>query len=599
MYSDRVAGKRASRPALDTSSRLFQHVTDNQEDRRLYEEASVQLYDATPDANVAKRHGVLKAKINGKIPQPWMSMTRQVNGPASSAAGPAIAACHQNSYHLSLTRSASPEAFSAVDAIIPPHHHPQSANSVPYSEGLFGRQRAAKRKSAPAAPLPHQHSGSMADRLQATRSYKANSPDLQHHYQMSQAAQHALAALDRVNSRKGHTPSVATPAAVQPQQHLDALDRFNARKGYPQPAAAAACFGDPQTAADHSCTVVVIGTPQIQPGWSAQGQAPPRGSLRADQRPHAQLSRRQEAQRPLDALDLFNMRHKGSNSGAEASAHGAATEYQQPAQQTQMVEDPGQPPLDGLHRFNARKQQDRSKAAGAATSKPVVNPVIVYGKMTDTREDESQQSQTSSVQPEHVSCLPATTAAAMAESSMTTYTPDALDRVNSILLARRNSRKRASTPLHRSSASPEATENSTHLLTDAHLQGSGEIASGSNHADAFDHSRHKAGVVQAMGRESAVTAAFGSGLHSAAAWQDGAQTAYMGSTQGHGTAGGQRALKLKHKRMRAFDSDISGECEQQLNAMKRNRPVSEGGVGVRAVGSETVAQTGNVFKRLG
>ncbi len=41
--------------------------TDNQEDRRLYEEASVQLYDATPDANVAKRHGVLKAKINGKM----------------------------------------------------------------------------------------------------------------------------------------------------------------------------------------------------------------------------------------------------------------------------------------------------------------------------------------------------------------------------------------------------------------------------------------------------------------------------------------------------------------------------------------------------
>ena len=41
--------------------------TDNQEDRRLFEEASVQLYDAAPDANVAKRHGVLKAKINGKM----------------------------------------------------------------------------------------------------------------------------------------------------------------------------------------------------------------------------------------------------------------------------------------------------------------------------------------------------------------------------------------------------------------------------------------------------------------------------------------------------------------------------------------------------
>ncbi len=55
----------------------------------------------------------------------------------------------------------------------------------------------------------------------------------------------------------------------------------------------------------------------------------------------------------------------------------------------------------------------------------------------------------------------------------------------------------------------------------------------------------------------------------------------------------------KHKLMRAFDSDIGGEREQQLNVVKRTKPVSEGGVGVRAVRPETVAQTGNVFKRLG
>ncbi|KAL0043498.1 hypothetical protein WJX79_006295 [Trebouxia sp. C0005] len=231
MYSDRLAGKRALRPALDTSSRLFQHITDNQEDRRLYEEASVQLYDATPNANVAKRHGVLKAKINGKMPQPWMSMTRQVN--VSSAAG----------------------------------------------------------------------------------------------------------------------------------------------------------------------------------------QAPPRGSLRADQRPHAQLSRRQEAQRPLDGLDLFNMRHKAPDVRAEASTHGAATEYQQPAQQAQMVVD--QPILDGLDR---------------------------------------------------------------------------------------------------------------------------------------------------------------------------------GSYQGFGTAGGQRALVPQHKRMRAFDSDIGVECEQSLNVVRRNGPISAGG---GRVCPEHVAQIGTVFKRLG
>ncbi|KAA6418078.1 MAG: hypothetical protein FRX49_11919 [Trebouxia sp. A1-2] len=434
MYSDRLAGKRALRPALDTSSRLFQHIvrehTDNQEDRRLYEEASVQLYDATPNANVAKRHGVLKAKINGKMPQPWMSMTRQVN--VSSAAGPEAAACHQSSCQLSLTGSASPEASSAAEGIIPPRHHAQSADSVPYSEGLFGRQRAAKRKSAPAAPPPHQHSGSTANRQQVTKSFKLSSPDVEHHHQMSQAAQLALAALDR---------------------------------------------------------------------------APPRGSLRADQRPHAQLSRRQEAQRPLDALDLFNMRHKAPDVRAEASTHGAATEYQQPAQQAQMVVD--QPILDGLDRFNARK--GRSKAAGVA------NSITVAGT-------------------------------------------------------------------------------STHILIDAKMQVAGEAASGSDQADVNDHNKREAAGLQAREQGSAVSKGFASGLRSAAAWQDGAQTAYRGSYQGFGTAGGQRALVPQHKRMRAFDSDIGVECEQSLNVVRRNGPISAGG---GRVCPEHVAQIGTVFKRLG
>ena len=537
-------------------------------------------------------------------------MTRQVNGQASSAPGLAVAPCYQSSYQLSLTRSASPEASSAAEGIAP-HHHAQSGNSVPYSEGLFGRQRAAKRKAAPAAPPPppHQHSGSTADRQQATKSFKASSPDVDHHDQMSQAAQHALAALDRVNSRRGQTPTAAIPAAVQPQQHLDALDRFNARKGYSQPAAAAAvCFGDPQSAADHSHTALANGTAQssiaqVNPAWSAQGQAPPRGSLRADQRPHAQLSHRQEAQRPLDALDLFNMRRKAPNVGAETSAHGAATGHQQPPQQAQMVEEAGQPILDGLDRFNARKGRRKLVVNPGRT---VVNPGktdVNPGKMIDTREDtanESQQSHTTSVQPEQVSRLPAATAAAMAESSMTTHTPDALDRVNCLLLARRNLRKRASTPLHHSSASPGATQTSTHLLTDAKMGVAGQIASGSDQADINDHSMREAGGLQAREQGSAVSEVFGSGLRSAAAWQGGAQTACRGAHPGLNTAGGQKALVPKHKRMRAFDSDIAVECEQQqLNVVKRNRPVSENGVAVRAVRPETVAQTGTVFKRLG
>ena len=110
MYSERRQKASSARPAVNTTSRLFKQVvsfphisplvqtrcvdnlwfvknteeccrirlrnnrthytlclqTENQVDRQLYEEASQRLYDATPDTDVAKRHGILKAKINGQ-----------------------------------------------------------------------------------------------------------------------------------------------------------------------------------------------------------------------------------------------------------------------------------------------------------------------------------------------------------------------------------------------------------------------------------------------------------------------------------------------------------------------------------------------------
>ena len=38
----------------------------NQEDRKLYEEATAQLYETTPETSPARRHGLLKAAINSK-----------------------------------------------------------------------------------------------------------------------------------------------------------------------------------------------------------------------------------------------------------------------------------------------------------------------------------------------------------------------------------------------------------------------------------------------------------------------------------------------------------------------------------------------------
>lgn len=570
------------------------------------------LLRASHDTDHAIYCGAANLHLTACRPQPWMTMTRQLHGQESSA--PAASLHHQTSHHPSSARSASPDASSATDSMTT-QHDPQSADPIPFSEGLFGRQRAAKRKAVPAQPP--QHVASTSDRQGIHRSLTADQPAAEAH-QAQHAVQQALVALDRVNARRRQTASAAAAPAAQPQRHLDALDRFNASKGHPPQTAAAAPavgFSGAQSVPHRSAALFSSstahrgtdsstshrGTDQSAPSKLAQGQAHWNGPMGAYQHPPAPPSHHTEAHRPFAAQDR---RQRSCTSDASLLDDAAAGDCQGPFQQAGVCRGAAQRPLDGLDRFNARKH--RSKASTPASRSAVGGPVPVLTRTDAAREDaanDSQQSQTTFADLEQVSCLPAgRAAAAAANSSMATHTPDALDRVNSILMARRDSRKPSSARLHRSSASPEATESSTQPQTDTHMQPTAQAALGGENAEAID-SHTQARVTSDQGRADSIPQASVVGLRSAAAWRDDGRKANVvnGDNLVRQLAAEQASV-AKHKRMRSFDSDSDGQSSQAKDdddVTKRSRSSSRNASGSRGMRSGQVVQTANVFKRLG
>ena len=495
-------------------------------------------------------------------------------------------------------------------------HDPQSADPTPFSEGLFGRQRAAKRKAVQTQPPQHTASTSDGQSPHRSRSLIADQSTAEAH-QAQQAVQQALAALDRVNARRRQTASAAAAPAARPQQHLDALDRFNASKGHPPQTAAAAPavrFCGPQSVPHRSAAVFSSstahrgtdsstshrGTDQPAPSRLAQGRAHWNGPMGANHHPPALLSHHTEAHQPFAAQDR---RQRSCTSDASLLDDVAADDCLGLLQQAGVGREAAQRPLDGLDRFNARKHH--SKASSLANRSDVVRPVHVGSGAGAAREDatnDSQQSQTTSADLEQFSCLPTGRAAARVNSSMATHTPDALDRVNSILLARRDSRKPSSARLHRSSASPEATESSTQPQTDAHMQPTAQAALGGENAEAID-SHTQARVTSDHGGADGIAQASVVGLRSAAAWRDDGKKAKVvnGGNLVRQLAA-EKAPVVKHKRMRAFDSDSDGQSSQAKDdddVTKRSRSSSRNASGLGGMRSGQVVQTANVFKRLG
>lgn len=495
-------------------------------------------------------------------------MTRQTNGKTSRSASPALqtpAVQVQSSRQPASIRSASPTATPAADDAMAHHHsHSASAGAAPYSQGLFGRERALKRKPTPVPPGFSDQSLDDLDTADRRKSRKVHSHSTQLPH-MPQAVKQALNALDRVNACRGYAPaSTSEPADQLHQQFLDGLDRYNARMGHTQSAATLSSDAHRQAghlshAADSINTnrgksATAVSSPSLlratnaDPGGSAQ---------QLDQRPHDSFS--QVARRPADALDMFNMRHKGHSSTAELPVSATAHHRQQLRHPQQTCPADAQRALDGLDRFNARKGHHGATAATKDHS-------IASAGKEDTAND-SQQSQTTSLEPDQISCLHSR-AGALAGSSVTSHDPDALDRVNSVLLARRQSRDASLAGHYPSSSSPEATESRTHGQTDTKQQ-----------------SRQQCG------------------LRSAAAWQNDSSglppnPLLQSDNMPEGFTVRSKASHLR-KRMRAFDDDIDRGLAQQGNVIRRVLPACQSAVNSDGFRSGRAVQKGGVFTRLG
>ena len=378
-------------------------------------------------------------------------MTRPAEA-ATLLAVPAVqtpAAHAQSLNQLSSGRSSSPAANPAADDHASNRQHDNAAGggTVPHSEGLLGRERAAKRKQLSVSTAPDDLIHRASDRHKLRKLHTPGA-DL---YQASSTAKQGSDALDRYNARHGLKPAVSTP---EPEERiLDALDRFNAKRGYSRP------VEEPSSAAQGPATSVDPVRGRVQIGSSnrlliqASQHQPGRHDQMLSQRPHNQLSH-QVAQRPSDALDMYNMR-KGH---AKVTANDSSSDQQQPFRSLEVHQIKAQRPLDALDRFNARKGQSPASQA-TQYNNSAASPI-----KEDTAND-SQQSQTTSVEPEQVTRRHGKEPAVLGECSVAGHTPKALVGVNSVLLARHWSRDPSLAIVDHAASSPEATQSSTHTQT--------------------------------------------------------------------------------------------------------------------------------------
>ena len=390
-------------------------------------------------------------------PQPWMSMTRQANSQPPLSPALQTPANQDHSFrHPSVARSSDDEAAASASLHLQHQslYHSASHRAQPHSEGIFGRQRAAQQAQASVPSNQHMP----ADHPNSPRPVLHPAPSAQQG-QNTAAPQPVPDALDRFNARRGRSSAWASTPLQPAEQPFDALDRFNARRGF-APQASAPCKG--------SAAVGGLVTDRLKShiGTHDEGRAsqdmlahvsqPMQG--RVDQlpgqsaisEPVQQQQQQQQARHCLDALDRFN-RRKGSKLSSRSSTPAAVVQ-------------------SGLHSVPCQEDQQTSDILKRCKR---VQPQQTSAEEEHGRQvaaDDSQQSQSTLIRSQHVSSSGhGRTVLATAEGFTATHTPDALDRINSVLLARRSSRTDVPAAKRcRSSASPDAQESSTHAQTGAH-----------------------------------------------------------------------------------------------------------------------------------
>lgn len=498
-------------------------------------------------------------------PKPWMSMTRQ----ALSHASPSVRtpANQTFSHRLSPDRSSChKDAPAAARSHASCHQHQSSSSdATPYSEGLFGRQQAAKRHHVPldvtAAPLTTQQASLIS------------TPAAQQRNASIQSSKPILDALDRFNARHGKRSS-SSPGLLQPaQQPMDALDCFNARKGFSQQTCAL------RQAAEPSSTVTLTGEGQTVPtsrGMLSQSPLPssarqqPSQSARPDAPPH------QQAQRPMDALDRFNRRKGVKPSSRKPAREDSPTAELHPRLHAHASEAAQQPlhSSSSLHRCKRLQSVASHHAADGQ----------------DIMAEDSQLSQSTSLGSQHASDLRAARPApSLTEGFTATHTPDALDRVNSILLARRRAWTDVPAAETRvASSSPDAT------VSSRPARPAGVRLASQPRGMSIDVVEHFS--VGAMRHGGAVP----SGLYSSS-------TVHRPSTADRllnarasvasQVSGPVKTMPLVKKRMRAFDNDDETSADDIAPRKKANMASAVGGLHTGHTSLGHTQQRG-VFMRL-
>lgn len=531
-------------------------------------------------------------------PKPWLSMKRQ----APTQASPLLSTPANVTFKPNQLRSyqSSPEEASPVPSPAP-SQHPQSLSSdnpIPYSSGLFGRQHAAKRQH-----LPDGHASVSASPRDSPNACLHSTPTINQRGASSlQPSMHVPDALDRFNARRGSRLSATTALSKPAQQHLDALDRFNARKGFTQQTSMA------RTAVAHS------GGASSNPAGQVHTHSAPTDphhavtdlQSRAKSQMHALLSssqptqaaapqhaqhaqQQQQTQRGLEALDRVNRRRgfKTSSNSPSPSTQGAATTTaaehmsrlhplarQQAQRPLHELASPHPHPRPQPHRLSCQQASEGVEVQGNAA-------------------EDSQQSQCTSVESQRVTELRSSRPAVpLVQGFAPSHTFDALDRVNSLLLARRKSRTQApAAGSCRASASPDASVSSAHAQTvDTQVTSNpvglcvDEVKASSCGQIQQDDTVPPSSIVSSRMHPSTHKSRIADMMHSAKA-----------------TLGASRSVKnapVVKKRMRAFDNDDDGEDSMGGSDILRKRAKADYAVAHDCHTTGRGAQHGTVFNRL-
>lgn len=490
----------------------------------------------------------------------------------------------------------SPEEASPVPSPAP-SQQPQSLPSdrpIPYSSGLFGRQRAAKRQH-----LPDVHASVSASPLDTPKASLHSTPTVN---QRGASSFHVPDALDRFNARRGSRLSATTAPSKPAQQPLDALDRFNARKGFTQQTSMAhkAAAHSGGASSDPAAQVHTHSAPTGPHHAANDPQSRAKSQMHAllpsSQQPsqsaalqHAQQQQQQQqTQRGLEALDRVNRRRgfKTSSNATSPSTQIAATTTaaEHKSRLHPLARQQAQQPLHvlaGPHP-HPRPQPYRLSCQQAMEG--------VEGR--DNTAEDSQQSQCTSLESQRVteprSSRPAVP---LVQGFAPTHPPDALDRVNSLLLARRKSRTQApAAGVCRASASPDASVSSTHAQTvdtqianhpvDMSVDEVKASACGQIHQDDTVPSR---GMVSSRMHPTTHRTRIADMMHTAKATL--------------GASGLVKNAPVVKKRMRAFDDD-GGEDSMAGSGVFRKRAKADYAVAHDCHTSGRGAQQGTVFNRL-